>query len=188
MHSKVLGDWANICWRAWLTSVRVEETEYNEMTKLSMRAMPSVEGVSGLSIRRQSVVVSSMPVCSILRKQISFPCQKGRMCYLILSGHGMREELLPWRKTSYCRCHELKCSEICFQLQVKSTVCQRQYNWITISLVRLCQCRSQYSVCAYNRAILHSLHATTLSCRTPHGYMALADIQTHQRLVQDSPK
>ena len=43
---------------------------------------------------------------SILHKQVSFPCQKIRMCYLIRSGHGMREELLPWRKTSYCKCHE----------------------------------------------------------------------------------
>ena len=28
----------------------------------------------------------------------------------------MREELLPWRKTSYCRCHELKCSAIFFPI------------------------------------------------------------------------
>ena len=57
----------------------------------------------------------------MLRKQISFPCQKRRMCYLIRSGEGMREELLPWRKTSYCRCHELECSAICLQFQMKTT-------------------------------------------------------------------
>ena len=34
---------------------------------------------------------------------------------------------------------------------------------------------------------MHSLHATSLWCRTPNGCMALADIQTHQRLAQDSP-
>ena len=28
----------------------------------------------------------------------------------------MREELLSWRKTSYCRCHELKCSAIFFPI------------------------------------------------------------------------
>ena len=33
------------------TSVRVQDTEYSEMTKLSMTAMSSEEGVSGLSIR-----------------------------------------------------------------------------------------------------------------------------------------
>ena len=37
------------------------------------------------------------------------------------------------------------------------------------------------------RAIQHSLHATSLWCRTLHGCMALADIQTHQLLAQDSP-
>ena len=30
-------------------------------------------------------------------------------------GYEMREELLRWRKTSYCRCHELKCSAIFFK-------------------------------------------------------------------------
>ena len=49
----------NIWCRAWLASVRVQVTEYNEMTKLSMTVMSSEEGVSGLSIRRQSVAVSS---------------------------------------------------------------------------------------------------------------------------------
>ena len=34
---------------------------------------------------------------------------------------------------------------------------------------------------------MHSLHATSLWCRTPSGCMAFADIQTHQRLAQDSP-
>ena len=34
-----------------LHAVRVPETEYNEMTKLSMTAMSSEEGVTGLSIR-----------------------------------------------------------------------------------------------------------------------------------------
>ena len=58
-YSKVWDDWANICWRAWLTSVTVQETEYNEMTKLLMTAISSEEGVTGLSIRWQSVVVSS---------------------------------------------------------------------------------------------------------------------------------
>ena len=43
MYSNVRDDLANICWRAWLTSVRVQETEYNEMTKLSMTAMPYEE-------------------------------------------------------------------------------------------------------------------------------------------------
>ena len=50
-YSKVRDDCANICWRDLLTSVRVQDTEYNEMTKLSMTAMSSEEGVSGLSIR-----------------------------------------------------------------------------------------------------------------------------------------
>ena len=38
-YSKVRDDYANICWRALLTSVRVQDTKYNEMTKLSMTAM-----------------------------------------------------------------------------------------------------------------------------------------------------
>ena len=29
----------------------------------------------------------------------------------------VREDMLPWRKTSYCRCHELKCSAIFFPIQ-----------------------------------------------------------------------
>ena len=84
----------------------------------------------------------ALAACSILRKQISFPCQKRRRCYLIRSWQGMRKELLPWRKTSYCRCHELECSAFCLQFQMKRTVCQRQYHRRTISLVRWWQCRS----------------------------------------------
>ena len=48
---------------------------YNEMTKLSMTAMSSEEGVTGLSIRRQSVVVSSGRVLHFA-KQISFLARK----------------------------------------------------------------------------------------------------------------
>ena len=37
----------------------------------------------------------------------------------------MREELFPWRKTSYCSCHELKCSAIFFLFQMEPTFYQR---------------------------------------------------------------
>ena len=47
----------------------------------------------------------------------------------------MWDELLPCRMISYCRCHELKCSAICFQFQIKPNVCHRQYHRRTISLV-----------------------------------------------------
>ena len=54
------------------------------------------------------------------------------------------EELLLWRKTSYCRsCHELKCSAISFQFQMEPTFYQRQYHRRTMSPVQLCQCLSQ---------------------------------------------
>ena len=58
-YSKVRDDCANICCRTLLICVSVQDTDYNEMTKLLMTEMSSEEGVSGLSIRRQSVVVSS---------------------------------------------------------------------------------------------------------------------------------
>ena len=58
-YSKVRDDCANICWRALLTAVRVQDTDYNEMMKFSMTAMSSEEGVSGISIRLHSVVVHS---------------------------------------------------------------------------------------------------------------------------------
>ena len=36
----------------------------------------------------------ALAACSILRKLISFPCQKTRMCYLILPGHGTMSHLM----------------------------------------------------------------------------------------------
>ena len=112
----------------------LQETEYNEMAKLSIITMSSSEeGVSGLSTA----------ACFILLKQVSFPCQKRKMCYLILSGHVMREE--PWRNISYCiLCHELKLSAIFSNSKlnpqfVSVKITEERYP----HAVRLCQCLSQ---------------------------------------------
>ena len=94
----------NICWCAWLTSVTVQETEYNEMTKLSMTVMPSEEGVSGLGHIHQMAKRGGelWPRAPFLRKQISLPCQERSMCYLILSGHGTMYHLMTFGDAHNC--------------------------------------------------------------------------------------
>ena len=58
-YSNVRDDCENICWRAWLTCVKGQVTEYSETTKLSMMWMSSEEIVKGLSIRWHNAVVRS---------------------------------------------------------------------------------------------------------------------------------
>ena len=102
----------------------------------------------------------------------------------------MREELSPWRKTSYCRCHELKCFSFFFQFQMEPTFYQHQYQRqckndspctimpvsFAIISMRLYPCDTAFAACNITRVSNSSwLH------------MASADIQTRQRLAQDSP-
>ena len=88
--------------------------------------------------------------------------------YLILSGHGMREELLPWRKTSYCRCHELKCSAICFRFQLNPHSLSAPISLKTDTPSRPYSCVSadhNNQNADYSRGILHSLHVTSLESK-----------------------
>ena len=114
-YSKVRDNWANSCSRAWLTFATVQYTEYSDMTHLSMTALLSEEGVSGLSVRWQSAVVSFDLVLHFKKAHL-FSVQKD-MLYEPIS-----EELLPWRTTSYCRCNVLKCFVICFQMKLRFSV------------------------------------------------------------------
>ena len=58
-YSNVREDWANICWRALLTSIKGQVTEYKETTKFSMTSISSEESVTDLSTRRHNVAVRS---------------------------------------------------------------------------------------------------------------------------------
>ena len=58
-YLNVRDDWANICWRALLTSVKGQVVEYKETTKLSKTLISSDGSVRGLSIRWHNVIVSS---------------------------------------------------------------------------------------------------------------------------------
>ena len=91
----------------------------------------------------------------------------------------MREELLPWRKPSYCRifCHDLYMFRYLVPIPNKThslsaPISLKNHYYDYVSVVR----NNQYA-----------LNATSLSYRTPRGCMALADIQSHQRLAHDSP-
>ena len=58
-YSNVRNDWANICWRALLTSVKEQVTEYKVTTNLSITSISSEESTRGCSIRWHNVVVRS---------------------------------------------------------------------------------------------------------------------------------
>ena len=101
-YSYVRNDWANICWRAWLTAVRVQETEYNEMTKLSITAMSS-EGVTGLSIRWQNMVVSSGRVLNFAWADFfPVPEKKDVLSDLVRAWNARRAFALSCRYTVRC--------------------------------------------------------------------------------------
>ncbi len=91
--SKVWDDSANICWRAWLTSVTVQETEYNEMTKLLMAAMPSEERCNWLIHQmtkrgcelwpRTPFCVSRFLSCASKEGCVIWSCQGMALCLIL---------------------------------------------------------------------------------------------------------
>ena len=90
-YSNVRDNWANICWRALLTSVKGQVSEYKETTKLSKTLISSDGCVRDLSFRWQNVVVSSGLVAH-LRYADFFPVPKKNNVWSHLSGHENQEE------------------------------------------------------------------------------------------------
>ena len=134
-----------------------------------------------------------MASCYILRKHIYFPCPKRRMCYLIMSGRGIREERLPWRKTTYCRCHELKCYAICFQFRMKPSYSLPSpislKNDVPNTIMSVSFSIISIILCAYNNHVLHCIIWMQHQSRSELLVVAWlrADIQTRERLAHDSP-